>query len=256
MSVFGRLVLFLALFSMGISTAVADSPGASNLPTEVSAQGYTRPIFEDDFAGLNLDAPGSQPNTWFNNLWFQPPSSLDRITTANGILMLTTPPGTTHTFVTTVPRSGPGGVVFHHGFFEARMRFSNNDLDWSAFWLFSRAHSLGTDENHWCEIDIFENFGKNAFVGSVHDWTKTSHVRNKNAYQKLPYPLDFSVWHDYGLLWTPDKLTWFLDGHSVLEAKPPQICEAQDLFLILGSQKHKDGPVHALEVDWVRVLAK
>ncbi|WP_407121663.1 family 16 glycosylhydrolase [Bradyrhizobium sp. STM 3561] len=246
----------LALFVVCATNAMADSSVGRDLPKEVLAQGYIRLSFEDDFSELNLDAAVTKRNPWYNALWYQEPNPLDQIYVSKGILALTTPPGTTETSITTVPRRGPGGATFHHGFFEARMRFANDELDWSAFWLFSRPHSLGIDDNHWCEIDVFENFGPNLFVGSVHDWTSSSHVRNKNARQKLPYAVDFSVWHNYGLLWTPDKLTWFLDSVPVLEATPPQICETQEMFMVLGSNKHKDGPLHKLEVDWVRVLSR
>nr|WP_256468178.1 family 16 glycosylhydrolase [Bradyrhizobium sp. 160] len=166
------------------------------------------------------------------------------------------PPGVIRTSITTVPRRGLGGRTFRYGFFEARMRFAKDDLDWSAFWLFSRDHSLGTDNDHWCEIDIFENFGADLFVGSVHDWTRTTHSRNTNARYRLLHRLDFSDWHSYGLLWTPGKLTWFLDGVPVIKTESPPICEQQDLFMILGSNKHTDGPEHKLEVDWVRVLSR
>ncbi|MDT4743660.1 glycoside hydrolase family 16 protein [Bradyrhizobium sp. WYCCWR 12699] len=251
-----RFLLFIiALVAIGQRTAAAN-PDGSSIPAEVTTQGYTRVIFQDDFTGLDLDTPGKQANTWYNALWYQNPRPASQIQATDGILTITTPPGNTETPITTVPRRGGGGVTFHHGFFEARMRFANDDLDWSAFWLFSRPHSLGTDNDHWCEIDVFENFGPNLFVGSVHDWTKKTHVRNTNARYKFPHNVDFSTWHNYGLLWTPEKLTWFFDSVPVIEAKPPEICEQQDMFLILGSYKHKDGPQHQLDVDWVRVLSR
>lgn len=113
----------------------------------------------------------------------------------------------------------------------------------------------GTDGGHWCEIDVFEHFGPGIYVGTAHDWTKGKHTFNRGAYHHLHQSIDFSDWHEYGLLWTPTKLTWFLDHSPVLEADPPQICEEQDLFMILGSQKHADGPEQKLEVDWVRVFS-
>ncbi len=228
-----------------------------SLPIEVILEGFSHVLFEDEFNEIRIDNTDARPHAWYNGLWYETPNPLSQIGVEDGILTLETPPGRRSTSITTVARSGTAGVVFRHGFFEARMRFGNSENDWAAFWLFSRPHSLGTDGDHWCEIDIFEHFGANAFVGTVHDWTKQNHLTNSGAYHRLlGSHVDFSEWHRYGLLWTSQKLIWFLDGERIIETTPPVICESQDMFLIFGSQKHKDGPLERLQVDWVRVLSR
>ncbi|MGY3363866.1 hypothetical protein ACVWZL_000991 [Bradyrhizobium sp. GM2.4] len=254
-----RVARLATLFALAFALATTSSSYSINndKPPEVAVTaGFTRLIFQDDFEGLDLDAHGPHSQTWYNGLWYERTTSADKISTADGILTLVTPPGTVHTSITTVPKQGNGGVTFHHGFFEARLRFSDDKNDWSAFWLMSRPHSLDSDNGHWCEIDIFEHFGAGIYVGAVHDWTSRKHSFNHGAYHRLNRSIEFSKWHNYALLWTPTKLTWFLDGSPVMEAVPPAICEEQDLFLILGSQKHKDGPEEKLEVDWVRVFSR
>lgn len=233
------------------------SAAEPHLPAAAAAAGFTRIVFEDNFDEVQLDPSDQAAPGWYNGLWYEQPNPVENIETKDGTLVLRSPIGITHTSITTVPRKGEGGITFRHGYFEARMKFPQNDSDWAAFWLMSRPRSLGRDKDHWCEIDIFEHFGENIFVGAVHDWrTKSTNIVNPGAYHRLKAPVDFSAWHTYALLWTADTLTWYFDGEPIIKASPPFICEQQDLFLVLGSQKHKDGTDGRLEVDRVFVLSK
>jgi beta-glucanase (GH16 family) len=65
-------------------------------------------------------------------------------------------------------------------------------------------------------------------------------------------------WHNYGVLWTPDLLTFFVDEMPVREVKPYPSSH-QPVMLILtagkggvgGGAPHKHPPT--IKVDWVRV---
>ncbi|WP_271608430.1 glycoside hydrolase family 16 protein [Bradyrhizobium sp. CCBAU 21359] len=239
--------LMLGLLSI-FATALTSSP--------VPLIDFSQPVFKDEFDTLDFGDRDLTPQSWYNGLWYEKPNPLDQMSVEGGVLTLKAPPGKRSTSITTVPRHGKGGRVFKHGYFEARMRFANSDNDWAAFWLFSWQHSQGTDNNHWCEIDVFEHFGPGKFVGSVHEWTDKSHSRNSNAISKVEHPIDFSEWHNYGLLWTQSRLIWFLDGKPVHEAPPPQVCNNQDMFVILGTSKHEEGPLAWLQVDWLRIWSQ
>ncbi|WP_354168115.1 MULTISPECIES: family 16 glycosylhydrolase [unclassified Bradyrhizobium] len=247
-------LLFVSLLTI-LAVVPCRAGNDTHLPQEVLSAGYTSNVFYDDFHQIDLERKGSSFSTWYNGLWYEEKSSLDRIVVKDGVLSLITPSNFRHTSIATVPKEA-GGITFKHGFFEARMRFAENDVDWSAFWLMSRPHSLDTDNGHWCEIDIFEHFGAGRYVGAIHDWTRQKHTFNKNANHWFSKPVKFSEWHNYGLLWTAQKLTWFLDGDPLFETESSDICEQQDMFLVLSSQRHTDGPEQRLDVDWVRVFER
>ncbi|WP_256465003.1 glycoside hydrolase family 16 protein [Bradyrhizobium sp. CW10] len=231
--------------------------GVPDGPPPVAIQaGYTRAVFADDFESISLDHPENGRNTWYNELWYGAPRPADEVRASDGILSINVPAESRFHSITTVPRQPTGGISFRHGYFEARMLFSDDVQDWSAFWLLSRPHSAGSDDGRWCEIDIFEHFGPDVFVGTVHDWTKTKRTRNGNSFHRLRRPIKFSVWHTYSLLWVPGRLTWYLDGEALMSAETPSVCEQQDMFLTLSAQKHHEGPPVQLQVDWVRVYSK
>lgn len=252
-----RFLISLCLSIAGsmVSMPCRADPPQSPPPAAIQA-GYTRLVLSDDFENINLDYPEDGQATWYNELWYGTPRPADEVRATDGVLSISVPAEARFHSITTVPRRPTGGRSFRHGYFEARMRFSDETIDWSAFWLLSRPHSAGTDGGRWCEIDIFEHFGPRVFVGTVHDWTKQKRTRNSNSFQRLTKSIQFSTWHTYSLLWVPGKLTWYLDGEALMSAETPSVCEEQDMFLILSSQKHHEGPPVQLEVDWVRVYSK
>jgi beta-glucanase (GH16 family) len=121
-----------------------------------------------------------------------------------------------------------------YGYFEARSRSMHSGVC-NAFWLYD---PLDADKKYREgdaseEIDIFELFGKlpdpqlqRTFWATVHRY-ETPYVEsivNKKK-TKLPdysfrklMPYDFYTdFHVYGLLWTPEKLVWFIDGEVVFQ---------------------------------------
>lgn len=255
-AVSGFIRVTMLASALTLSPFIAEASDIGILPEAALKAGFARPAFLDDFDAIDIDARKAQPHAWYRGLWFAEPGPIENIRVENGILTITTPNVRRFHGIATVPRNSKPGLTFRHGFFEARMRFSNDDIDWTAFWLFSRPHSLGIDSGRWCEIDVFEHFGPRAYVGTAHDWTTGGHTTNKNSYHRLQKTIDFSSWHTYGLLWQPGRLTWFLDGAEQMSAPAPAICEEQDLFLILSAQQHHEGPSVNLQVDWVRVFSE
>jgi len=252
---------FLISSILLLSSVLSNAADLAVAPDAARKAGFVRPVLLDDFEAIDIDVRKALPHAWYRGLWYAEPGPIEDIAVDNGILNISTPNGRRFHGIATVPRSATSeGATFRHGYFEARMRFSNDIIDWTAFWLLSRPRSLGTDAGRWCEIDIFEHFGPGVYVGTAHDWRevgqKRDHTRNNNAYHRLGRPIDFSAWHTYGLLWTPGSLTWLLDGNELMSAPAPAICEEQDLFLILSAQQHRQGTPVTLQVDWVRVFSR
>ena len=84
-----------------------------------------------------------------------------------------------------------GSFSQQYGYFEARLKLSEGQGLWPAFWM------LPTDNTWPPEIDIVEQLGRQPDVAhQMGNWA----------------PVDTTEWHTYGLEWTADRLAWFIDG--------------------------------------------
>jgi beta-glucanase (GH16 family) len=101
---------------------------------------------------------------------------------------------------------------FHqqYGYFEARIRYGRASGLNNAFWLdaSSREASGGHGAVHF-EIDINEGHYPSQVNMSVHNWTNGHTQQGLSLEAKNDLSLGF---HVYGLLWTEQQLTWFMDG--------------------------------------------
>jgi len=225
-----------------------------SLPVEAIEAGYTAEIFREDFCELDLARDRGAAHRWYNGLWYNRPSPDHLISVKDGVLTLRT--GSEEkgaTIATYSPKAQEGGALFGYGYFEAAMRWTPDPDNWAAFWLFSSEHASGRDDNRWCEIDIYENYGPKVFVGTAHDWDDYVSSRNRNHYHHLPEPIDSTQWNRFGLLREPGRLTWFLNGEPLFSAESSAVCNWQKLFLILSAQRHRGDAEQDLMVDWVRV---
>ena len=97
-------------------------------------------------------------------------------------------------------------VGFLYGRLEARIRSSQGQGVWPAFWLLG----ANIDSRPWpgCgEIDIMELKGadSNTLWGTIHG--PNGDVGTTKAMNS-----DISQWHTYAIDWTPNAITWFVDG--------------------------------------------
>ncbi len=236
-------VFYFATLSVFSVPALCDERGPLNAPTMAAEAGFRKLIFSDNFAKDPL-----RSGNWFNNLWHERESAPSQLILRDDGLELNS-----YISLTTVPRRGEGGRRFHFGYFEARMRFPAERDNFPAFWLFSYMHAIDPMNRHWCELDAFEYFDPNTYVGTVHDWVNFKSTKNSNSYVKLPFNLNVEEWNVYGVLWQPDKISWFLNGKLIMSADTPEVCREQEMFLILSSQSHSNVQGQRLFVDWVRV---
>jgi len=244
--------IFVALCSMTVP-ARAQQPSP---PAPALQAGFTRLSFSDEFLTFDLSSDGQGSHKWYNNLWYQAPSEPSRFRLDEGVLTLTTRDDRVNsTSIVTVPHRYGRRTVFRHGYFEARLKWPSDPNNFAAFWLFSDAHARGVDGDHWCEIDIFESFADDLFLGTVHDWRANRSTPNPNNYHRLLKPIAVAEWNVYGLLWEPGKLTWYLNDVAQMSATVPDVCEQQDMFLILSAQKRGGSGDQTLSIDWVRVFS-
>ncbi|MFH1499807.1 MAG: glycoside hydrolase family 16 protein [Verrucomicrobiota bacterium] len=125
-----------------------------------------------------------------------------------------------------------------YGYMEARVKLPTARGLWPAFWTMpDRGRDSGLDmgvrrstsirHGQGMEIDILEHLaewgpGRNNVAvhwdgyGPNHQSWGTSHVYFG------PTP---DGWHNFGLLWEPGKLTWFIDGKKVVEWANPRVAD-------------------------------
>ena len=106
--------------------------------------------------------------------------------------------------------------TFKYGYFEIRCKIpkptspKTNKGIGPNFWLWSGAGPTVT----WSEIDIFEFNGENTTFGSaIHYEDINGNISHGIPNNVPPIYVDFSSFHIFSALWTPQKIEFFLDGN-------------------------------------------
>jgi beta-glucanase (GH16 family) len=139
-----------------------------------------------------------------------------------------------------------------YGAFEARMRLTNTNGAWPAFWM------MPADQVWPPEIDIMENWGKasynlqtehtfhfprptpGGYSGTVHGFT--SDVGN--------------AFHVFGCLWEPGRIRWYVDGAVVKDLSTDLAAKQMYLICNLAGQQGSTPTVPAsIHVDYIRAWA-
>ena len=103
-----------------------------------------------------------------------------------------------------------------YGYFEIRAQIPIGTGVWPAFWLLA-------DDGGWPpELDVMEGRGQ-----EIGDMVMTTHWRNRATGFVQSCGFDFLVpdassnFHDYGVLWTADRIVYFIDRKPVSDIKVP-----------------------------------
>ncbi|MCL2061187.1 MAG: glycoside hydrolase family 16 protein [Firmicutes bacterium] len=165
-----------------------------------------------------------------------------------------------------------------YGRFEARIRMTKAVQGmWPAFWMMPRNSVYGGWPRSG-EIDIMEMMGRfpNRASSALHFYEWGGHYYEHNEYT-LPNGGNITQWHIYGVEWTPERITFLINGvphltlpnymYGTTPANSNQTVTAsspfdQEFYLILnlavggmfdGHRLPPDGelPVE-LQIDWVR----
>ena len=111
-----------------------------------------------------------------------------------------------------------------YGYFEMRAQLPPGRGLWPAFWMVSK-----TAAEH-VEIDVFEAVGEgDTIYHSIHN----SPARGKSVHLKYALGFDYAAaLHDYGVLWTPDEVVFFVDGVETDRADGAPLRDAPPMYLI------------------------
>lgn len=145
---------------------------------------------------------------------------------SNGILRMRAINNNNGTYKTSKSISTGEKMTFKYGYLEIRAKVPTGIGVWPGFWLKTQttsdaalAEKLGYNTNsvYETEVDVFEVFGSNKVVPNLHKWWKTQEQIDKYGYYRVSsgtdntYTIPDKGWHTYGMLWTANELSMFVD---------------------------------------------
>ena len=165
------------------------------------------------------------------------------------------------------------GTGWLYGYFEARICLPSGKGTWPAFWMMP----AGRHGFRWprCgEIDIMEEVGvvPDEVSSSLHT-QDYNHTKGTQKSHRMVIDKAEGGWHVYGLEWTEDRITTYVDGQVQLTATRAEMGTGQDqwpfhyaFYPILnlawggswGGMRGVDEsalPV-TMQVDWIRIYQK
>ena len=97
-----------------------------------------------------------------------------------------------------------------YGYFDAEMKLPSGQGNWPAFWLYA--------VNGNSELDVMEeNNGSDEITGTAHNNGSGGAATGVKDY--IPNLTD--GFHNFGVLWTPQTITWYVDGVSIGSVATP-----------------------------------
>lgn len=239
------------------------TPTTTPVPQPVGIPGNWNLIFDDEFAGTELDASKWRPGWWPNSAGLSDPvNTLEvaayseaNVTVDNGLSLaltsqsITAPNGKTYPFtgalVSTDPQTASpagGGFEYTYGVFEAKVFLPDNDsgeiADWPGIWATSLPN--GTYQ----EDDILEGLGGQAAY-HFHDST--------NGGPGADVPSIKPGWHTVSSNWTPTEIVYYYDGVQVGSEPCPAAAGPMYLILDMTTSDAATAVDTALQVAYVRV---
>jgi beta-glucanase (GH16 family) len=137
-----------------------------------------------------------------------------------------------------------------YGYFEMRAELPSGSGAWPAFWL------LPVTKASPIELDILEAAGNNPdyIKMTAHDNSLAGKVTGFGAY----VPNATTSFNTYGLLWTAETITWFIDGTAVAQIATPADMN-KPMYILLDEALGGDGGAlnpaslpNGFSVDYVR----
>lgn len=170
---------------------------------------------------------------------------------------------------------GIGKFDFTFGLVEVRARISSHpDGAFPAIWLMPQKSPYGGWPNGG-EIDIMEHIKQDAVIHQTVHTHYTYDLGIKDPITTTPTICDYADWNIYGLEWTEDKLTFFVNGQKTFSYENLKLADEAEMkqwpftkdssfYIILnmglgGNADSWAGPIDdtnlpaIMEIDWVKV---
>lgn len=228
-------------------------------------------MFVDEFNGARLNqaawtpARGLPPDTYgspFNpdaeDTYFEP----GQVSVSDGMLRLRLEPkqvtdplgGASYSHVSGVVHTG-ASFSFTYGYAEARMLIPAGSGLWPAWWMLPTP----VDERWPPEIDITELADTSAasvptFNVHYRDDAGGTDAIGPKSYSRTAMPY-VGVWHDYGMLWEPGRITIYVDGQEVGRYEGRQV-PSDPMYLVLGMGVQRGSHPEAADLLVDRVVVR
>jgi beta-glucanase (GH16 family) len=107
-----------------------------------------------------------------------------------------------------------GKFDFTYGKIEGRFKVPVGKGLWTCFWMLGVSHhEIGWPK---CgELDIFEHINSENMVHGTAHWADVNdkHTRKGSTFKDI----DVTQWHVYSIVWSPEKIEWFVDDKKFHE---------------------------------------
>ncbi|MBP5773460.1 MAG: glycoside hydrolase family 16 protein [Eubacterium sp.] len=258
-------------------TLVISVPIASRVITKVKAADYSL-VWSDEFDGNSLNRNNWTVETgtgdwgWGNNEQQYYRDSTENIEVSNGTLKIhalrrDNPIG--GKYYTSGRMKTAGKQSFLYGKIEARMKLPRFQGSWPAFWMLGDSINRGTGWPACGEMDIMEAINNNNNIYSNLHWQYNGKQADTSG--KAYNVGDRTAWHTYGMEWTKDKASFYVDDqvfetYSITTSAQMEEFRAKQ-FIILNLAIGGQWPGYeiddtafpsrsTMEVDYVRVYQK
>ena len=212
--------------------------------------------FHDEFDSFD-------PNVWNDHIWYEASNSTKNYAVEDGKLKIWPQRDATGKFFNrTIDTDGKYYQTY--GYFEISAKLTRGKGTWPAFWLFNHIGDARP------EIDVMEAYpggGPSSGWGDANlhpvAFAATgcpNGAASANAGSKTLQTSDLSAaFHRYGVLWTPNKQTYYFDGKEFWSL---DVSMGDAMYILLdvwfGSasgtpdDSTPQGKDNAFEIDWVR----
>jgi len=195
-------------------------------------------VWNDEFSGNSLDTTkwnydrgtGAQYglNGWGNNeLQYYTVDRPTNVRVDNGMLVIEAHKENYKGMGYTSGRINTAGKGdWKYGRFEIKARLPEGRGTWPALWMLPTMENMQWPDDG--EIDIMEHVGynQNNIIATIHTGAY-NHMDGTQISDSIKVDNAAGYFHRYALEWTPEKLTWFVDGKKIHEFQNPHETKAE-----------------------------
>lgn len=267
-----RTTILALLSAVTASLPALAATNAASMGKPLDLCGYAI-AWQDEFNDLSVSIRDLNGKRWiahtpwngdFGDARFIDPSAAGPFRIRDGLLEITARrdrQGQWTSGLISAADSWGKGAGQRYGYFEARMRLPAGPGTWPAFWLMSR--KTGADHSPSVEIDVIEYYGHDpaSYFTTWHVYHRASDAKlNTGATNRIPVPPGSLVreFHNYGVLVTPEMLTYYFDRMPVWRQPTPKdltgpLFPLVNLALGSGYSIRATPDPSVLLVDYVRI---
>lgn len=254
------IVLFFCVFGNQLSLAQRPAQGPITMDKFNPAnQGYSL-VWEDEFNGSQLDTLKWKPRGLGKRALGY--VSTEAIQVKDGLLNLYALKRNDSILISAVGTQGK--FMPQYGYFECKAKLQNSPGVWGAFWLQSPQLAGGTDPKiYGAEVDIMEFFkklGTDIVSHNVHWGPYGAGQQTTRGMQSYLKGVS-SGFHTFGLLWTPETYSFYIDGLKFYEVSagvsqiPEYLILSMEIPSVLAEISKTVFP-DVFSVDYVKVYQK